>query len=182
MHAPAASARAASLAPEQLGNEFDGRQPFGQGVAVAAVRAEHHIIATEMRAHADGNGFLSDVSVTRAEDESALVRADQLLFADADQLHLPVARQQVSFGMTDVVHSNFPGRSRGQIVPKPDGVAARHPNRAPAVDRKGLADHEPHFSDIGRRWQNAGESTLDRGQSDIQPRREKYARKKQKTG
>jgi hypothetical protein len=59
-------------------------------MAMTAMGAEDGVVGPELRAHAHGNGFLSDVSVAGAVDESLLVRAGQLLLAAADELHRPI--------------------------------------------------------------------------------------------
>jgi hypothetical protein len=90
MHRATASARATGLASEQFGHQLDRRQPFGQRVAMSAMRAEDHVLPAQRRADPDRHRFLADVGVTRAMNQPALVTARQLLFRLADELHLSV--------------------------------------------------------------------------------------------
>ena len=48
MHAAAAPARTAGGAAEQLGDQLARRQSLGQGMAVAAVRAEDHVVFSQV--------------------------------------------------------------------------------------------------------------------------------------
>ncbi len=57
---------------------------LGQGVAVAAVGAEHGVVGAQVGADADGDGLLADVGVAGAVDEAGLVGASQLLLGAAD--------------------------------------------------------------------------------------------------
>ena len=82
----------------QLGDQFQRRHALGQSVAVAAVRAENHVLMPQMGAHAGGDRFLADVGVAGAVDQPALVRADQQLLAAADKRHRPVQGEQAIGG------------------------------------------------------------------------------------
>ena len=57
------------------------RHALGQRVAVAAVRAEDHVVRAQVGADADGDRLLADVGVAGAVDQAALVGAGQLLLA-----------------------------------------------------------------------------------------------------
>ena len=48
VHAAAAAVRAAGLPAVQLGDQLPRRHALGQGVAVAAVRAEDHVVRPQM--------------------------------------------------------------------------------------------------------------------------------------
>ena len=52
VHAAAAAVRAAGRPAEQLGDQLPRRHALGQGVPVAAMRAEDHVVRAQMRAHA----------------------------------------------------------------------------------------------------------------------------------
>jgi hypothetical protein len=56
------------------------------------MRAEDRILTPQMCADTDGNRFLPNVSMTRAVDESALMRFREPLFAGANELHLAIER------------------------------------------------------------------------------------------
>ena len=74
MHAAAAAVRAAGRAAEQLGDQLPRRHALGQRVAVAAVRAEDHVVGAQVGADADGDRLLADVGVAGPVDQAALVR------------------------------------------------------------------------------------------------------------
>jgi hypothetical protein len=57
---------------------------------VSPVRAEDNVVLPQMRADAGRDGFLTDVGVTRAVDEPALMATRQLLLRLADELHRAV--------------------------------------------------------------------------------------------
>src|SRR5262245_7778997 len=84
MHGAASTAGATRLATVKLGEKLARIESLGQRMAMSAMRAEDHVVLPKMRANADRNGLLPDVSVTRAVDESALMRLGQPLFAKAD--------------------------------------------------------------------------------------------------
>src|SRR6185312_16120069 len=94
VHAAAAAPRAPRFAAVQFGDELQRRDALGEGVAVAAVGAEDHVAGPQRRAHAHGHGFLTHVSMASPVDQPALVRLRQLLFAAANQHHLPVQPEQ----------------------------------------------------------------------------------------
>ena len=98
MHAAAAAARAAGGTTVQLGDQLQRRHALGQSVAVAAMRAENHILMPQMGAHAGRDRFLPDVGMAGAVDQPALMRADQQLLAAADKRHRPVQGEQAIGG------------------------------------------------------------------------------------
>src|SRR5262245_60813275 len=79
MHRAATAARATGCPSEQLRDEFHGRQPFRERVAMSAVGAEHDIILPQCRANTDGHGLLPHISVARAMDQPALMATGELL-------------------------------------------------------------------------------------------------------
>ena len=81
--------RASSRSPRPNSSaiKLAGGQALGQGVAVAAVRAEDDVVGAQMRADAGRDRLLADVGVAGAVDQAALVTARELLLALADQLH-----------------------------------------------------------------------------------------------
>jgi hypothetical protein len=114
VHAAAAPPRAAGRPAVQLGDQLARGQALGQGVAVPAVRAEDHVVLTQVGAHADGDRLLADVGVAGSVDQSALMGAGQLLLALPDQLHLPVEPQEqfpACLGL-DRCHRVTPSRDR----------------------------------------------------------------------
>jgi hypothetical protein len=94
VHAPTATAGAAGFAAEQLGEELSGRNAFGEGVSMPAVRAEDDVGAFKMRTDPDSNRFLPDVGMTRAVNQPPLMRPGKLLFALANELHVAVECQK----------------------------------------------------------------------------------------
>src|SRR5262249_24792329 len=94
VHAAAAAARTAGGPAEQLGHELARRQSLAQCVPVATVRAEDDIILGEMSTHSGRDRLLTDVSMTGAVDEAALMAPRQLLLGLPDDLHRSVERQQ----------------------------------------------------------------------------------------
>ena len=98
MHRAAAPVRAARLASIQLREKRARIEPLRECVPVPAMRAEHRVLAPQMRAHADGDRLLPDVSMTRALNQPALVRLRQPLLALADHLHLAVKPEHVGVG------------------------------------------------------------------------------------
>jgi hypothetical protein len=63
---------------------------------VSAVCAEDHIARPQVGAHAGGDRFFADVGVTRAVNQTPLMRAGKLLFRLPDDLHRPVKVEQRS--------------------------------------------------------------------------------------
>ncbi len=59
------------------------------------MRAENDVFGLEMNADSDRDGFLADVGVTGAVNQSALMRPSQLLLAAANQQHLAIKRQEL---------------------------------------------------------------------------------------
>ena len=98
VHRAAAAARAAGGAAHHLGDQFARRHALGQGMAVAAVRAEHGVIVAQVRAHARRHRLLADVGMHAAVDFARRVELDQLLLGAADEQHGAVERQQLVFG------------------------------------------------------------------------------------
>jgi len=77
MHAAAPAARATVHSSIQLAEQRPRLNAFGQRVAVAAMRAEDHVLAGEMSTDTGGDGFLPDVGVAGAVNQAALVRLGQ---------------------------------------------------------------------------------------------------------
>jgi hypothetical protein len=57
---------------------------------MTAMRAENDVLGREMSADSDRDGFLTDVGMAGAMNQSTLMRPGQLLFAAANQQHLTV--------------------------------------------------------------------------------------------
>jgi hypothetical protein len=57
---------------------------------MTAMRAKNDVVRSQLRAHPDGDRLLTDVCVTGAMDQPALVRPSQLLLATADEEHLAI--------------------------------------------------------------------------------------------
>jgi hypothetical protein len=70
-------------------------------MTVPTMRAENDVLGFQMGANADGDRLLADIGVTGAVNQAALVRPGQLLFATADQQHLPVERQELRLVQSD---------------------------------------------------------------------------------
>ncbi len=85
MHAAASSPRTAVHAAEQLGDQFERLDSFGQRVSVAAMRAEDDVVPGQMRAHAGRDRFFTHVSVACSMDQSMTVRFRQLQLRPADR-------------------------------------------------------------------------------------------------
>jgi hypothetical protein len=73
MHAPAASARATCSAPEEFGDQLNDWKAFRKRVPVATVRAEDDVTLPQVRADANGDGFLPDRGVASTVNQAALV-------------------------------------------------------------------------------------------------------------
>ena len=73
-------------------------------MTMSAMRAEDRIVVREMRADARRNGFLSDIRMTRAEDQATLVATCEFLFGLSDDLHRAIELKQQSFVIS---HSSF---------------------------------------------------------------------------
>ncbi len=93
VHAAPAAGRATGLAAIELGEQLARLQSFGQRVAMPAVGAKNHILPPQMGTDADRDRFLSDIRVTGALNEAALMRFRQLLFTQANRLHLAVEQE-----------------------------------------------------------------------------------------
>src|SRR5205823_5140597 len=99
VHAAAAAVGTAAFAAIEFGDDLQRRHPLRQRVAVAAVRAEDDVLTPQVRGHAHRHRLLADVSVARAVNEAALVRARELLFTFANEQYLPVELEQfIAFG------------------------------------------------------------------------------------
>src|SRR3954469_14032234 len=98
MHAPAASTRTTGGAAEELRDEFNRWQTFGQRVTMSAMGAEKHVIGAQVRADSHGDGFLPHVRVASAMDQAALMRTRQLLLGLPNELHGAIELQRVGFG------------------------------------------------------------------------------------
>src|SRR5262249_29680514 len=88
VHAPTASTGATCGATIEFGEKQPRIEAFAERVAVAAMCAEDRVLALQMRAYANSDGLLPDISVTGAVNQSTLVRFRKALFAQADELHL----------------------------------------------------------------------------------------------
>ncbi len=77
MHRSPAALRAARRAAEELREQCAGRDALGQGMTVAAMRAEDHVVSSQMSGHPRRNRLLADVGMTGAMDQSLLVRPAQ---------------------------------------------------------------------------------------------------------
>src|SRR5260370_39035349 len=87
VHAAAAPMRTAGFTAVKLRDQLAGMQPLGQRVAVSPVGAENNVVRAKIGTHAHGDGFLADVSMTRAVYKPALVRTGQLLLGAANEEH-----------------------------------------------------------------------------------------------
>ena len=88
MHAAPASARATGGPPEQLGEQLPRRNPFGERVPVAAVRAEDDVFGLQMSAHSHRDRLFADIRVAGPMHEPALMRLGELFLALPDHLHV----------------------------------------------------------------------------------------------
>ena len=89
VHAAAPAAGRPARQAVQLREQLDRRQPLGQRVAVAAVRAEHQVVIAQVDAHARRDRLLADVGMAAAVDQAGLERPDQPLLALPDRHHGP---------------------------------------------------------------------------------------------
>src|SRR6266851_7740949 len=64
-------------------------------MTVAAMCTENDILHLQIGTDANGNRLLTDIGVTGAVNQSALMRASQLLFATANEQHLAVEGQEL---------------------------------------------------------------------------------------
>jgi hypothetical protein len=94
VHAAAAAAGAATRPAEQLREQLARRHPLRQGVPVAAMRAERHVLPAEMVAHGGGDRLLPDIRVAGAQHQAPLMTAGQLLLRLSDELHRAVQAEQ----------------------------------------------------------------------------------------
>src|SRR5438876_763257 len=76
-------------------------QPFGQRMAVTTMGAEDNVVGSQMGAHANGDGFLADVGMARAVNQTALVRAGQLLLSPPDEEHAAIKREKRFLAQAD---------------------------------------------------------------------------------
>ena len=98
-------------------------------MAVASVRAEHHVFVAQMGTHPCGDRLFPDVGVAGAVDFPRCVQLHQLLLRTPDQQHLAIKRQRL------FPANCYTGRICHQICPPlPD-------SRAPIHDH-GTAGHE----------------------------------------
>ena len=128
--------------PEQLGHQLARRHALGQGVAVAAVGAEDHVVRAQVGAHAGRDRLLADVGVAGAVDQAACVGPGQRLLGPPDHDHLAVERRAparasssgiVSLSVAIEVLSAGPASG----VRGPELAAARVEREVAAVDRAG---------------------------------------------
>ena len=122
VHAAAAAARTAGGPAKQLGEQLPRRHPLGQGMAMAAMRAEDHVFLAQVRTHANGDRLLSDIGVAGPVNQAALMRPCQLLLTQANEQHAAVQGQELvlapgGFGLGQVfghtVHRDHTSSLRG---------------------------------------------------------------------
>ena len=98
MHAAAATAATARGLGVELGHERGWRQPFGQRVTVAAVRAGDPIIALQVRTHADRHSLLANVEVNKARHLAGLVTGLRGKFELTQLQHLLIETEKLGRG------------------------------------------------------------------------------------
>ena len=94
VHASAPAMRTAGRASKKFGHQLPGFHPFRQGVAVAAMRAEHDIVKPQMGGDRGGNRLLAHVRMTRSVDQPALVTPCELFLGLSNPRHRAVNVQQ----------------------------------------------------------------------------------------
>ncbi len=82
--------RAPGHAAIEFGDHLARGHTFGQGMAMAAVRAEDGIILTQMSAYAGRHRFLAHVGVTGAVNQTGCVGFRQLLFSAPNHQHAAI--------------------------------------------------------------------------------------------
>ena len=87
MHRSRLAARAAIHLAVEFGHHARNVAALGEVERVPAIRAEQHVTLVEMVAHSRRYRFLSDTEMDGALDLVRGVKADDLLFDPADQVH-----------------------------------------------------------------------------------------------
>src|SRR5712692_9491158 len=87
VHRAALALAVAGLLAEQLGEHPGDVGALGQAVAVAAVGARDVVVLAQRRAHAHGDGLLSDVEVGEARHPGAAVELVHLFLEQPDRRH-----------------------------------------------------------------------------------------------
>jgi hypothetical protein len=75
-------------------------------MSMTAVRAEDGVLRAQMSTDASGNGLLTDVGMTSAMDQAALMRFGQLLLTAANEEHGPVQTQEAIVTDRDGCHDS----------------------------------------------------------------------------
>src|SRR5579875_617382 len=78
-------------------------------MAVAAMRAENSVLRSQMSADPRRNGLLTDVSMTSAVNQAALMRFRQLFLTAANKEHGPVQTQEAVLVGRDGCHELLGG-------------------------------------------------------------------------
>ena len=96
VHRAALAAGIAAFAAGELGHDAARGHAGGQHVAVVAVAGDDLIVAFEDGLDADDDGFLADVEVAEAGDETHAVELAGFFLETPDQQHVAVKANQFS--------------------------------------------------------------------------------------
>ena len=111
VHRAALAAAIAAFTPEQLAHHGERVGALGEGVAVAAMGREQHVVAGEVGADAGRDRLLADRGMDRPEDELLPQALERQLLEGADAPHEAVVRQEaldVEIGRDALVHLDEP--------------------------------------------------------------------------
>jgi hypothetical protein len=95
VHRAALALRRAAGPAGQLGHDLVGVHARGQHVAVVAVAGDDLVAGIADRVHAHGDGFLADVEVAEAADQTHAVQLAGPFLEPADQQHVAIEFQQL---------------------------------------------------------------------------------------
>ena len=88
VHLPALASRATGGLPPKLGGDLGGRTALGQKMAHGPVRAEHHVVAAQRAANADGHRFLALALMERSRHFALQEQLIQMVLESPDEHHL----------------------------------------------------------------------------------------------
>ena len=113
MHGAALAFGIAAFAPVSSAMTPSGSMPRRQHVAVVAVAGDDAVLARfQLMLDADNHGFLPDIEVTEAADQTHTVELPSLFLEPADQQHVFVELGELRVVELLVGRSTFGGFSR----------------------------------------------------------------------
>ncbi|MCY1241959.1 hypothetical protein D9M72_548930 [compost metagenome] len=93
VHGAALALGVASTAPGQLGHDAARFHAGSKHVTMGTVGSDDLIAFLQRCLHANNNGFLTDVEMAEAADETHTIKLTGLFFETADQQHLTIGGQ-----------------------------------------------------------------------------------------